>query len=53
MTDKKPAKRSPRAITMLDYIIAMQQSDNLTDEDLIGTLKDQLMLKVAQEARRT
>ena len=55
MTDKKPAqiqRRLPRAIVILDYVITMQQSDNLDDKDTIGALIDQLMLKVAQEARR-
>ena len=54
MTEKKTVKRrEPRAVVILDYLIRMQASDNLTDDDTLGTYKNQLLLKVAQEARRT
>ena len=52
MTEKKPVKREPKAIRILDAVEAMQASDNLTDEDTINVLKGVLMMKVVQEARR-
>lgn len=53
MTDKNTKRRLPRAITVYDYNAAMQQSDNLAGTDTIDELQAQLLLKVAQEARRT
>ena len=54
MTEKKkpPLPRAPRTIRILEAIEYMQDTDNLQDEDTIGTLKGQLKEKVVQEARR-
>lgn len=52
MTDKKPAKRGPATISVLDAIETMQTTDSLTDDDSIGVLKGSLEKKIVQEARR-